>query len=391
MPLISASSLRAIPEENIRNRDSALSKAFSAAKWVLALTVVADHFFRTDIINAGSALWDTSDFTGYGFLCAFVESFLKNYAVPVFFFMSGYLTTAGESPTYRGWTPTLRRRLRGLAIPFLLFSLFGFLMQHSAYLPGFLVGKHTPEVAFAPYFPGGTFDIRSFLLDTFGLTCYFPLHNVPLWYMRDLACLLLLLPLLHRLLKKAGASVVLGLLCLTFLLTFRDSHDIRPQVGLCFFTAGYWMRWRGIGVTRLFGAIFPYAVILYPLLASFHMVCADSHPLAAALAKNINICLGIPLTIYGLFLCTKNGWITGSRFLVAASFFIYVMHSGLIWIFRLTFLRLLPSGGTLPHPAVGTIVLVAAFLALIAFILLLYRIASQLTPRLTAFASGSRA
>lgn len=100
-------------------------------KWILALTVVADHFFRPETIGVGNAAFDTGTFPVYGFICRLVESFLKNYAVPVFFFMSGYLAWHVGSSGYSTWIPRLRRRLAGLAVPFLIFSIFGFfIMRH---------------------------------------------------------------------------------------------------------------------------------------------------------------------------------------------------------------------------------------------------------------------
>lgn len=117
-------------ECDITDRSSTLSRTFSAVKWILALTVVADHFFRPETIGVGNAAFDTGTFPVYGFICRLVESFLKNYAVPVFFFMSGYLAWHVGTSGYTSWMPRLRRRLAGLAVPFLIFSIFGFIMRH---------------------------------------------------------------------------------------------------------------------------------------------------------------------------------------------------------------------------------------------------------------------
>lgn len=389
MPDTSAvTSRRTACADNISDRNSALSRTFSALRWFLALIVVADHFFRQETIHIGTGVYDTSSYPAYVFICRFVESYLKNYAVPVFFFMSGYLAFKTDAVTCRSWMPHLRRRLRGLAVPFVIFSLFGFLMRYSTFLPGFITGRHPAETAFSPYFPHGAFDTAGFISDFFGLSCYFPLGNVPLWYIRDLACLLILLPLLHSVLRKCGGTVVLAALCMLFLLTFHDADDWRPQVGLLFFTAGLWMRSRGLSMTRTFSRIFPYAAVLYPLLATAHMIFGAEYPAAAAIIKNINICLAVPLTIYSFYLCVGKGWIKGSAFLASASFFIYVIHSPVIWAFKHTALHILSPADN--HPS-GTMTMLAAFLALIAAITALYACLSRLTPRLTAILSGSRA
>jgi len=343
------------------DRGSDLSRTFSALKWFLALTVVADHFLRPHEITFLGTTYQTGTYPGFREIYLFVFSFLKNYAVPIFFFMSGYLLNTGRDFTTAEYVPLLKRRLRRLAVPFLVWISVGLAITGPVEYP---------------------LMIRSIV----GLRA-FPDMNVPLWYLRDLMLALCMVPLLNILLKRIDWRIITTAAALAFLVLFNDSRGWRLEVATFFFTLGYVMRRYDVDVIALFRRMFPWSCAAYPVLGLVHLYCLDSYPEAAILAKNVNICMALPLYVYLFYIMVRKGWVKGSAFLASASFLVYVLHYPMMHVVRDAMLYLFHPADGSPW---GTAVILASYLLLVMMILGLFRLMHRFFPRQLAYLTGGR-
>lgn len=373
-------SVQATDTNDVCDRSSVLSRTFSSLKWFLALTVVADHFFRITPTTAGGVAFDTASYPGFTFICDFVSHFIKNYAVPVFFFMSGYLAYRSDILKRNDWKRILRKKTRALVIPFLAFTLFGILVLYALNLILYFKGFMQASVAFMPFIAAdGSMDFSNLgsMIIGIGSDTYFPYYNVPLWYVRDLFALFLLLPAIHYAVRRLNAPCLFIILALALIL-LTGACFARPQVGLFFFTWGYWMRSRHIDPEKSFCRILPIVVILYPLLSTVCLFLSDTHPELTRIIHNANTILIVPFLIGIFSILVRNGILSGSGFLASASFLLYVTHLCWMWIFKDIILRTVnPADGSIA----GTLSLLATYIILIITTLILYNALSVYTPR----------
>ena len=374
------------PLNDIRNRNSTLSKTFSSLKWILALTVVADHFIRVTGLRINGTALPMESYPGLNTLFLLIVSFLKNYAVPVFFFMSGFLFISETNSSIGKYADTIKRRVTRLLIPFFIWGLFGitvtllFTIVHSETNGG--------NIELLPFYTNGNFNIWQFLITLFGLNG-FPVYNIPLWYMRDLIAAICLLPIALLVFKILDWRIYIAIAAIIFICIFDNGRSFRPEVATLFFYSGFLMRRHNIDILSLFGKIFPYALILYPILALTHFFFIDdsSYRYLAIIARNVNICLFLPLTISGTSKLVSAGWLKGNLFFATASFIIFVTHHPLITFFKsIVFRTLLPEEGSI----MGTICIIIAYILIVASLTLFTWILTKYTPRLLRILTGGR-
>ncbi len=111
--------------KNILGRDTAISKTITVLRWPLAALVILDHYFRLQLID-GTMASSWNDSQTISTIEAFIISFLKNYPVPVFFFISGYLLYLGDSPR-ANYVMKLKKLPRGILLPYIFWIVFALL------------------------------------------------------------------------------------------------------------------------------------------------------------------------------------------------------------------------------------------------------------------------
>lgn len=311
--------------KNILGRDTAISKTITALRWPLAALVILDHYFRLQLID-GSLASSLNDSQTISTIEAFIISFLKNYPVPVFFFISGYLLYLGDSPR-ANYVMKLKKLPRGILLPYIFWIVFALL---ESLISGLSQGESLKTALQIPdggrYMPG----IMKWLITSFvGLP--WP-ANLPLWYVRDLALIILVSPVLHISLKfsKGWLVVLLGIL---FVTSNSDNLGIRLSTGLFFFSAGYWLRYTGCDILRLSKSLFIPAITIYIAGASYYFLDYDitvdnstGMPWINCLMKNLAVISFLPIAFHLVSRAVASGWVKASPFLASASFFIYVTH-----------------------------------------------------------------
>lgn len=373
-------------DNNILDRQSVLSRTFSALKWFLALTVVADHFLRPIDVDTPTLTFHTHTYPLFPEIYFFIVSFLKNYAVPVFFFMSGYLLYSSTPFSTKDYLPTLRKRIRRLGIPFLIWSIFGFLT--AALFAAILILYLDADLSVFPFHDGNSLNTPLLIRSLFGIRA-FPDTNVPLWYMRDLILILCLIPLLHSAIRHIDWRIFTTALILIFILLFDDSDGWRFEVAALFFSTGYFLRLHDIDFIPVFKRVFPFSAALYIILGSthFYLVYNELNPLAASVVKNINICNGVPFFIYLFYILVERGWVKGSAWFASASFFIYVTHYPLQRILYHTVIATFKPADGSPS---GTVMIILSYVILVGGITALYALLHKFFPKFISLTSGGR-
>lgn len=373
------------PIDDIRNREGILSRTFSALKWVLALPVVANHFFRITDLEINGNLLPLESYPGLATFMALFSSFLTNYSVPVYFFMSGYLLSFNKNQRLKPYFSKFCHRVVRLLTPLVVWSFLAMLITLGLML--IHNSKNGSPIEMPPFYVDGSFSLTKFLISLLGLNG-FPDYNVPLWYLRDLTIAIAAIPLVHFILKFLDWKIFLSITAAIYIFFFTGNTAWRPEIALFFFYAGHLLRHHNINILSLFGKIAPYSLILYPILALANYFLVDTeYGTIGMILKNINICLCVPLFIYGASLLVKAGWLISSEFLSSTAFILFVAHYPLMHFFKSVVYRTnTPEEGS----AWGTIDMFIAYALLIATLTLLNWILLRFTPRLMRLLTGNR-
>lgn len=377
-----------IGREDIRDRNSTLSRTFSAVKWFLALTVVADHFLSILMQNPGGKFF----FVDYPFLneiVLFFSAFFKNYEVPVFFFMSGYLLYTGESFSMKSYKPVLKRKLWGLFKPYMIWWLIGLIIMVLFTIVMIRTYGEDTDINTIFIYEGVELNIPRTLFKLIGMN-FFPEVNVSLWYLRVLMIALCMVPVIKWVIKYVDWRFVLLILAIMFVGISHDQRDIRVEVTAFFFTLGYLLRAKDVNIIQLSRRIFPYAAIFYVAIGAFFIYefCKDADSLRAInVAKSVNIILGVPLVLYSFYFLVSRNIIAGSAFLASASFFFYVAHYPLCHIVYQAGLGIYqPEPGSIG----GILLVVGSYLFIVFFLLGMYYLLDRYFPRVRRFLSAGR-
>ncbi|MDE6282997.1 MAG: acyltransferase [Muribaculaceae bacterium] len=306
-------------------RDTLISKTITVLRWPLAFLVVADHYFRYGMI-AGQMTCSPTEVNLICTIEAFIISFLKNYPVPVFFFISGFLLYLGDRPA-NYYRIKLRKLPREIIFPYLFWTVFAiviFAIYRST--QGASVRDALAIPAGGNYLPG---EVKWLIKNFIGTP--WP-ANLPLWYVRDLLLLIIVSPILHYLLKwsKGWILVLFGALYIVF---NNDNVGLRFLTGLFFFSTGYWVRYMGIDILRVAGKCFIPAMVIYLTCAGYYFVNFDmatddtiGMPLFNCILKNIAVIAFLPLIFHLVSRGIAKKRIDVNPMLASASFFVYVTH-----------------------------------------------------------------
>lgn len=321
-----ASSTLNIPQADKLSRDTLISKTITALRWPLAFLVVLDHYFRLYLVedSLGYNLENPQLISG---IEAFIISFLKNYPVPVFFFISGYLLYLGNLSLRNNYRAKLKKFPREIIFPYIFWTMYAIAV---AFIIGLSRGMESQSLLHIP--EGGKFlpGPIKWLITTFIGTTW-P-ANLPLWYVRDLALIIIISPIIHWSLKLSKGWLLL-LMGFVFLVYNNDNIAIRFSTGIFFFSLGYWFRYNQTDVLNLARKLFIPALIVYICGATFYFIKYDitiddtiGMPWINCFMKNVAVISFLPVVFHIISCFVAKGWMKVDYKLAAASFFVYVTH-----------------------------------------------------------------
>ena len=325
--------------------DQLLSSTISYLRFPLTVGVVFIHF---NLSIGGLSLHgikygiDNPDW--YHWIIRFCSEVIPTIGVPLFFFFSGFLFFYNKDFNCNVYKQKLRTRIKTLLVPYLLWNFIAILIHLffmmpflSSVFPNFSMTEiHlTPERlfnTFFSYFPNeGIF--LSPTIESLGVVTKDPGPiDLPLWYVRDLMLMILLSPMIWWLIKKTKIWVVatLGIMWYFYKPVFAPNGGWLTL--LC--TAAFFFSWGGyfsinkINFVKTFRK-YRYIPRIYIAIALIDTLTRRND--YNLYIHNIGIIIGIISLITIVSYLIENGKVKVNNTLANCSFFIYALHSLIIW------------------------------------------------------------
>lgn len=339
---------------------------------VVLLHAVGDPLEGKDIISYQYGAYDTTRILFSEGLC--------RVAVPIFFFVSGYLFFVKlEEWRTDVWVAKLKRRGRTLLLPYLLWNLiaivFSVMMLYAKYV---LKGGDVPDIAGWYDSIGG---LRAFWNSGTGGTPY----NYPLWFIRDLIVFVILSPILFYYVKKTGI-VGLVLLYLAFVFNIWGNVPGFSEEGLFFFSLGAFLSVRKIDFTTICQKHLLISICVAVPLVLAMVYTYGNYDEAWGYAHRLFTLFGSVATIGIVATLFQKGRIQYHQLLSKSSFLVYAAHGRIVLpIFQYVF------GKVMPNNQIGLIInYFSASLCTIAVLVLCYFFLSRWMPKTLSVLTGGR-
>lgn len=360
--------------------DSLLSKTISYLRFPLIVGVVFIHSNILVVKIQGEVIrFDYWPFVT--FIMNLFSSVFADVCVPLFFFISGFLFFYNSDFTKETYLAKLKKRIKTLLVPYLIWNFVGFILL--------LIYVHPKVLRFFPLLNNYRVDIVSFLssfwVTNLPISMSGPANpiNTPLWFIRDLMVLVVLSPIIWWLIKKAKVVfiIVLGLIWFFTLGQYIGFPGLCHQ-SLFFFPLGAYF---GINKINFVENIqkYPWLPVVYIVLA---IIDALSEKDYYNIIHNSEILLGMAAAVYVSSYLLKKEKVVVNEFLMSASFFVYALHN--LFLGKMTKIVVM-----LTKPESPVFVLLIYFLMPAIAILIclgLYKAIRRYSPALCALLTGGR-
>ena len=389
--------------EKIEDKEILQSKTIDFLRFPLAIAVVFIHSFGQPseyVLPTWTAGVDAMDI--YNLIRITFSHVLTHIAVPVFFFISGFLFFYKVREfNFLVYKKKIGKRFKTLVIPYLLWNIIAILSVVSLKFGAYLI-KGKPLSSITEYLESNGwhlfwdsskwgFDrvdwIGNDLIAASG-PC-----NLPLWFLRDLIVVTLLTPVIYFLVKKLNKYFVLILLCCYVTNIFPQIQGLRVTA-VFFFTTGAFLSINRRNILEVFGKYQSTILILTVILLLGTIVCDGINTKAGQYIYPFYIIFGsISAFNISSYLIRKKNWMFPSV-LPQSSFFIYATHTILVLmvsnkICSLIFLNSVVLG-YLPETMLLLINYVVTPLLSVAICLSIYILMGRFTPRLLSLLTGDR-
>lgn len=372
MPDTPSSLTEALGPPSVERQDPTVFDCFDRLRFPLIVLVIYIHNASFRVSFADGRVGPGSEHA-VQFLVDVVSNGVARTAVPLFFFMSGFLFFHGARLEGRTYRVKLRSRVRTLLIPYLFWNGLNF---------AFYFAAQSNRIT-APWF-GGSVPMLAGLPFPQMLDVLLGVHSLPIayqfWFIRDLMVLVVLTPLAWIAARNAGQMVALVLAVLWIFPTWPFAvPGIEPVL---FFYLGSLCAIRQVPILaakRHWPALAAIAVIMI-VLAALHI-----SPWVSRLTQ----CAGVSFGLVAALGCSAAlPWYPSEPLvrLSRVSFFTFAVHEPLLQIGRKLLYRALPMTSGL---AVTIYLLLP--LAIAALTLILFVAVRGTVPHLLALATGKRA
>lgn len=238
--------------------DEILSRTISFLRFPLIVAVVMIHADLSQMILNGTSVVDEGAFPLFKTLAHVFSYELPGTAVPMFFFISGFLFFYRSGFSWRIYGTKLKRRARSLLIPYLLWNVavFVLFLLTQIFLPSLASGQGNLRISEYTF----TDWLRLFWDHSDGHPiCY------QFWFLRDLMVIILLSPVIFALIRglQILAPLLLGAIW---------ALDIVPSVpgfstsAVFYFTFGAWFSLTGRNFAVCFEKYRPWLAMLFAVL-----------------------------------------------------------------------------------------------------------------------------
>ncbi|MCM1290637.1 MAG: acyltransferase [Prevotella sp.] len=375
-------------------RRSLRSQSLDLLRFPLAVVVASIHVVATRSFFNGSELIKFEKMPGSKLFYDFFDAFLRNQSVPIYFFIAGFVFFIGIKLTINTYGHKLQNRTHSLLIPYISWNLLAVLIGFIAFIPA--ICKFLPALkhihlqfslpAIMEIFWNSWYGIFSYVGEMPPGSNIYP-QDYPLWFVRDLMIIVVCTPLIYLCLRKTSWYVVAILGAIWFVLSpFKLGHFSQMLTGFFFFTWGAHMSYHGQDMITEFRKYFKASVILYLLISTVLWLVNDIPMTLYSILKSVNVVAGMISAYCVSARLIESRRIKISRFLAAASFFVYAGHGIFVSYVNLILMEVI-------QPKTFIAVSLIYFLTLITTIgglLLLFKILGRYTPSLQLILAGRK-
>lgn len=297
--------------------ENLLSRTILFLRFPLIVGIVFIHTNLYDVMIGGVSLAEEGQFPLYETAFHILSNELARIAVPLFFFISGFLFFYRADFSSDVFVVKLKKRVRTLLVPYLFWnivvSIYTFLAQ-----------------SFGTSMTSG----RAKLISEYGIVDWLNLFwdyrkGCPIcyqfWFIRDLMIVILLSPLVYWWVKNTKA---LGIVTLGMLWVFEIWHNV-PGVSITAFFFFSFGAWYGIG-RRDFVADFSkmrsFVTCLYPILVATSTIVWHQKVAGWSFLHQLGILAGLAAIVSWVSFGIGKNRLYGSAFFAGSSFFVYAYH-----------------------------------------------------------------
>lgn len=345
--------------------ESLLSKTISFLRFPLIALVVFIHTRQSDLYIEGTKVFELSEFPIFAKFEMIFAEIIPYIAVPLFFFISGFLFFKGEF-TKQTYLSKLKRRVHSLLIPYILWNIIIFLF----------------------YYLTGRFDIGDNLFDCLYKIFWSYLYGCPIcyqfWFIRDLMVAMILSPIFYWLIKYTKGWIVL----LFGLLWFYDNNEdvflgLSYRV-LFFFSLGAFFKIFSHNFVKESLRAIKWILPLYVILFIITILLANSEFFKYSLSATTLLGMVVAVALPAKFISLGKWHV--NKFLTESSFFVYGYHAAALPVLFKIMFTLIKS----PSEISLTFMLFFDPTVVILVGLGIYWLLRRYLPRLTAVLTGGR-
>ncbi|MDE6648809.1 MAG: acyltransferase [Muribaculaceae bacterium] len=354
------------------------SKVIDYMRFPLIVGVIFIHNYRMADNMEGVESFTSTNLPIYYYVSNLFSNTLASIAVPLFFFISGYLffykVNSFSSTTY---LYKLKKRFRTLLVPYIFWNLL-------LYVVISLASLHPKTAPFVSEYDYNIFEAFVGKLNSAGAATYPLVYQ--LWFIRDLIVCVIISPLIYFVITKLRyfGVILLGLgWFLGYSIPFIGGKVI-SMVALFFFTFGSWLSYHKNNMIALLKNL-KWVALSYPVIMIIDLLTKPE-----VYNRYIHQ-FGIVVGIIGCFLLValliEKFDLKPVPFLSSASFFIFAVHDPwILWVLRKVMFSVFN-----PHSDITvTILYFAVVLVVVLVALAVYWILKKLMPSFASIISGGR-
>jgi hypothetical protein len=370
--------------------DKLLSQSINFLRFPLIIGILYVHFYlaKTGLSIHGVKYGaDAPDWFFY--LNVFCSGILSAVSVPMFFWFSGLLFFYKTEFCLEAYKKKLRRRVRTLLVPYILWNLIAILWTAKIFVPGLSslfsnadgVKLNLTIWGFINCFYDNSRGL--FLAPEVNLVNPAIPINGPLWYIRDLMVLVLISPVLYWLIKKLRVWLLL-VMAVFYLFIHLPGYANQFMAPALFFSWGAYYSINKVDVIERFRKVW-FAPLVFILVSIIDLATYGTS--VSLLMGGLEPFIGIvSLMVIASYLLEK-GKVKVNETLANSSFFIFALHTMIIFeLAKVLFLVLhLPDS---PYALLGlylTVPFITAFVCIG-----LYLFLKRFMPTLCSWLTGGR-